>query len=195
MRVSFASMDGAADGDRYTARKYFALVEEGLIAPDERVELLDGIIVSMPPQVPLHAAGVRRVYAALRQALGNEVVLSSQLPLVASPASVPEPDVCVLRGRLEDYETQHPTTALLVVEVSDSTLIQDRLTKSRIYARAGVTNYWIVNLRDRTVEWFGEPDPMMRVYRTRGVASGAEPLPIDAFPQAAITAGELLPSS
>src|SRR4051794_32549423 len=129
-----------SDDGRYTARSYFALVEEGLIAPDERIELLDGIIVSMPPQLPLHATGVRRVDAALRTALGSDVLVSSQLPLVAGPNSVPEPDVAVLRGRIEDYETQHPTTALLVVEVSDSSLTQDRLTKSRIYARAGVTN-------------------------------------------------------
>lgn len=184
-----------AEEGRYTARSYFSLVEEGLLAADERVELLDGIIVAMPPQAPLHATAVRLVDQALRRALGPDALVSSQLPLVASSGSVPEPDLAVLPGRIADYATKHPTTALLVVEVADSSLAQDRLTMARIYARAGIPDYWIVNLRDRVVEWFGDPDVSTRAYRSSGRAGGSTRLPLAAFPDATITAGELLPDA
>jgi len=182
-----------ADDGRYTADSYFALVERGLIDPDEKVELLDGIIVAMPPQQPSHAAGVRWVDRALRRALGPDVLVSSQLPLIAGALSVPEPDFAVLPGRLEDYQARHPTRALLVVEIADSSLVQDRLTKSRIYARAGVADYWIVNLRHFVVEWYSDPDPDARVYRSSGKADGSTRLPLSAFPDVVLTASDLLP--
>lgn len=185
-------MTPANDG-RYTADSYFALVEQGLIDPDEKVELLDGIVVAMPPQQPPHATGVRWVDRALRRALGPEVLVSSQLPLIADASSVPEPDFAVLPGRLEDYLTRHPTRAFLVVEIADSSLVQDRLTKSRIYARAGVPDYWIVNLRHFVVEWYSDPDPDLRVYRSSGKSDGATPLPLSAFPGVVLTAADLLP--
>jgi len=190
-----ASMEaGSFEPCGYSADRYFALAEEGLLAPDDRVELLDGVIVAMPPQAPLHATGVRAAERALRRALGPDVLVSSQLPLLAGASSVPEPDVAVLPGRLEDYTTRHPTRALLVVEVADSSVAQDRLTKSRIYARAGVPDYWIVNLREHIVEWMGDPDPAARVYRTKGTAHGSMRLPLAAFPAVALTAAELLPT-
>lgn len=185
---SFPGSDG-----RYTADSYFALVAEGLLDPDEKVELLDGIVVAMPPQEPPHASGVRRVDRALRRAFGPDVLVSSQLPLIAGASSVPEPDFAILPGRLEDYDKRHPTKALLVVEVADSSLAQDRLTKARIYARAGVPDYWIVNLRHDVVEWYSNPDPDARVYRSSGKADGATPLPLSAFPDVVLTAADLLP--
>jgi Uma2 family endonuclease len=187
-------METGTAGERgYSVSDYFALVEEGLIAPDERVELLEGLIVAMPLHTPLHASGIRSVDRALRRVLGPDVLVSCQLSLVLGHSSVPEPDMAVLPGRLEDYLHQHPTTALLVVEVSCSTLAQDRLTKSRIYAGGGIPEYWIVNLRDRVVEWHADPDPVARVYRRSGKAEGAERLPLGAFPEVVVTAGDLLP--
>lgn len=186
-------MESGTEADRCTASRYFALVEEGLLSPDDRVELLDGIIVAMPPHAPLHAFGVRRVQRVLEAALGAGALVSIQLPLIAGDMSVPEPDVAVLRGREEDYLHCHPTDALLVVEVADSSLPQDRLTKTRIYARARIAEYWIVNLRDRVVEWFCDPDVDARVYRGVGVADGSIKLPLVSFPNAVVTADDLLP--
>lgn len=178
----------------YTATRYFALVGEGLLAPDERVELLEGIIVSMPPHLPSHANGVRIADRALRRAFGPEVVVSAQLPFVAGASSVPEPDFAILPGHLEDYATEHPTRALLVVEIAESSLAQDRLTKSRIYAKAGVPDYWIVNLRDEVVEWYSDPDRESRLYRSKGTAVGTDRLRVTAFPDAILVAADLLPS-
>ncbi|MFN2425984.1 MAG: Uma2 family endonuclease [Candidatus Binatia bacterium] len=188
-------METDSSAGPYTADSYFALVEEGLLSPDDRVELLEGIVVAMPPQAPLHAAGVRRVHRALQAALGAETLISVQAPLVAGASSVPEPDVCVLAGREVDYVARHPARALLVVEVAESSLAQDRLTKSRIYAHAQVPDFWIVNLRDRVVEWYGDPDSVARIYRRKGTAKGTDRLALAAFPDAILTAIELLPRS
>jgi Uma2 family endonuclease len=178
---------------RIPAQRYLGFVEEGLIGCDEHVELLEGIIVAMPPSAPPHAQGVRRVERVLRRVLGPDALLSVQLPLLTGSWSVPEPDVAVLRGKFEDYESAHPISALLAVEVSSHSLAQDRLTKSRIYAAAGVSHYWIVNLRDMVVEWFGDPDPLARVYRSTGVMRGEEELVLVTSAPARIRASELLP--
>jgi Uma2 family endonuclease len=166
----------------------------GSLRADERCELLDGIIVSAPQQGPLHAAGVRQALNLLLRVLGPDALFSSQLPLIVQPRSVPEPDLAILSGKNDRYWKAHPDSALLVIEVADSSVLQDRLTKSRIYAGAGVPEYWIVNLRRRCIEWFRDPDRELRVYRGRGQARGSERLTIAAFPHAELTAAEFFPS-
>lgn len=163
------------------SKAYFQLVEEGLIAPDDRVELLEGIIVSMAPQQPGHAATVWRVGGILDRLVGQRAMVRSQLPFLAGAKSVPEPDLAVVPWNEDEWSTEHPDRCLLAVEVSDSSLAQDRLTKSRIYAAAGVADYWIVNLRNRTVEWFSAPDAAARVYAASGVAAGPEHLTFTAL--------------
>jgi Uma2 family endonuclease len=171
---------------------YLGLVEAGVLGPDDRVELLEGVIVAMAPQNPPHAAGVARVYEALSGAVGRRAHLRSQLSLVLR-RSVPEPDLAVVPGSVDDYETSHPRTALLVIEVADSSLKQDRLSKAAIYAAAGIPEYWIVNLRDELVEVMRDPDPAVARYRVaRNVARG-ERLELVALPGAAVGASELLP--
>src|SRR5437016_3089145 len=115
---------------RVTAERYFALVDEGVLRPDDRVELLEGVIVSMAPQNPRHAAGTSRADYAVRAAIGNRATVRVQLPLVLSLYSVPEPDVAVVPGHRNDYDTAHPTTALLVIEVADASPVPDRPTKA-----------------------------------------------------------------
>lgn len=157
--------------------EYFALVDAGLLAPDEKVELLHGLIVSMSPQQPAHAATVWWISGRLGALVGDRAIVRSQLPLLAAVDSVPEPDVAVVALRSDGYQDAHPDHALLVVEVADSSVGQDRLTKSRIYAAADVPDYWLVNLRDRRVEWFSAPDPNASRYRQSGVAAGDEAIP------------------
>src|SRR5213593_4693496 len=106
---------------RVTAARYFDLVREGAIRSDDRVELLEGVIVAMSPQHPRHAAGVQWATEALFRAVGSRAVVRVQLPLVDGRHSVPEPDVAVVPGSRSDYVDAHPTTALLVVEVADVT--------------------------------------------------------------------------
>ncbi len=179
----------------YTAEQYLRLVEDGLLTEEDRVELLEGVIVAMTPKNPPHDTGVTRVQYALMRALGDRAVVRGQCTLHLSGRSVPEPDVAVVPGRLADYEHSHPRDALLVVEVSDATLRMDRLSKSRIYAAAGVPEYWIVNLRDGQLEAHLIPDRETARYGEVRVIRRGEPVTLVAFPDVTIDVAALLPET
>src|SRR6266446_7761345 len=163
---------------KYTSEAYFGLVDGRVLHPDDRVELLEGVIVAISPQNPPHASAIAQVDDALRGAIGKRAVVRVQSPLITGPYSVPEPDVAIVPGRLADYYTAHPTTALLVVEVADSSLLQDRLTKAAVYASASIPEYWIVNLRDDCVEVFRAPEPALHRYAQATVAHRGERLDV-----------------
>jgi Uma2 family endonuclease len=148
----------------------------------------------MSPQSPHHASGVWRAQRALAAAVGDRAVVRAQSPLLAGHHSVPEPDVAVVPGGGADYERVHPTTALLVVEVADSSLLQDRLTKAAIYAAAGIPELWIVNLRDGWVEVAHTPAPATRRYTTAFVARRGERLGILALEDSSVLVDDLLPA-
>jgi Uma2 family endonuclease len=175
-----------------TVAHYLGLVDAGVLGPDDRVELLEGVVVAMAPQNPPHAAGVARANLAVLEVLRGRAHVRPQLSLVLE-RSVPEPDIAVVPGTADDYQTSHPRTALLVIEIADSSLKQDRLSKAAIYAAAGIPEYWIVNLVEEVVEVMRQPDPEAARYRgVRAVARG-ERLELVALPGAALDAAELLP--
>jgi Uma2 family endonuclease len=181
------------DETRYTVERYFELVETGVLHPDDRVELLEGVIVAMSPQSPRHASTTRRISRVLTNLIEDRAVLSVQFPLIAGSFSVPEPDIAVIPGRESDYENAHPTTALLIVEVADSSLLQDRLTKAAVYAAAGIPEYWLVNLRDDGIEVFRAPDrKTARYLETRTLRRG-EQIDLVALPDAKVSVSDLLP--
>jgi Uma2 family endonuclease len=187
--------DTAASLGHYTVDRYFELGECGILAPDDRVELLDGMVIAMPPTSPLHDNAVHRILYVLLQRLGFQIIVRGQSTFVVGNDSAPQPDIAVCPGNSETYENRHPTRAHLLVEVAVSSLPQDRLTKSAIYARAGVPCYWVVNLRDRCVEVYREPDRFKSEYRSVTRATGSEVLTIDEFPDVKFEAAELLPSA
>lgn len=190
--VPFMASPALGEG-RVTRARYWQLVRDGTIGPDDRVELLDGVIVAMSPQSPSHAGVVRKLTQWLAAAVGTRGSLQVQLPLDLGDTTVPEPDVALVSGRPEDYMTAHPTTALLVVEVADSSLLQDRLTKAPLYAAAGVPEYWLVNLRDPCVEVYRQPLAHERRYaETRLLRPGDGLAPL-AWPGVAIAVEEILP--
>ena len=131
--------------------------ELGLFRPDERVQLLDGEIVTMTPQNSPHAAAIGKTERVLARVFGDAYWIRIQMPIVLDPDSEPEPDVAVVSGTPADYVQEHPRTAELIVEVSDSTLALDRERKALFYARVGIPEYWIVNLPDRCLEVHREP--------------------------------------
>jgi Uma2 family endonuclease len=141
----------------WARQEYDRLTEAGILAPDERVELLEGEIVTMTPQHGPHAASIGLAESALRRAFGSAHWIRIQLPLIVDPDSEPEPDLAVVSGSPRHYVSEHPRTAVLVVEIADSTLERDRVYKSPIYARAGIPEYWIVNLADRCLEVYRDP--------------------------------------
>jgi len=143
---------------RWTREDYNKMASAGLFTPGERVELVDGEILRMTPQGSVHATFIQLVYDELRLAFGPAFSIRMQLPVALSPDSEPEPDVAVVSGTALNYLHAHPATALLIVEVSDTTLEYDRRRKGSLYARAGIRDYWIVNLIDRCIEVHREPN-------------------------------------
>jgi Uma2 family endonuclease len=133
--------------------EYDQLVDRGFLI-DEKVELLHGALVMMSPQKPRHAETTDRIEDWLRS-VARRARVRVQKPLAASEDSEPEPDIAVVPRA--DYSTFHPSKALLIVEVSDSSLRLDRKVKTAIYAAAGVPEYWVVNLRKDVIEVFWSP--------------------------------------
>lgn len=134
--------------------EYDRLVEAGAFG-QERVELLDGVLVAMSPQDPLDADAVQWLARLISRSIGKEFDLRSQLPIAAGEASEPEPDLAIVpAGR---YRDAHPVDALLVVEVARSSQLLDLGPKARVYAAAGVSEYWVVDLTAPEVVVHGEP--------------------------------------
>jgi Uma2 family endonuclease len=142
---------------RWTYQEFERLGDLGFFR-DQRVELIAGRIVRMAPQRDVHAAAVGLAHLAVVRAFGEGFWVRMQLPLQIDRWSGPEPDISVVVGGPRDYVgTGHPKTALLIIEVSDTTLRFDRQRKAAIYAKAGIADYWLVNLIDRQVEVYRNP--------------------------------------
>ncbi|HZY90430.1 MAG TPA: Uma2 family endonuclease, partial [Gemmataceae bacterium] len=133
----------------WTREEFYRMAEFGWF-DGQRAELIEGEVMVLRPQNWPHASTVDRAAEALRLALPAGFWVRAQLPLSLGTSSDPEPDVSVVLGHRSAY-SGHPTGAVLVVEVSDSSLDYDRTRKASLYARAGIGDYWIVNLLDRQV--------------------------------------------
>ena len=133
------------------------LIELGILHEDEPVELLGGEMVVREPQASPHATSVQLVAQALQRAFGPGWTVRSQLLVALDAEPEPEPDACVVPGAPRDYPAHHPTRPVLIVEVAQESLGSDRALKAGLYARAGITDYWIVNLRESAVEVYREP--------------------------------------
>ena len=143
---------------RWRRVEYDRLVDLGMFV-GERLELLDGLLVVREPQGSPHAAIVAHIGQALASAFGPGWHPRLHSPLALDDDSEPEPDVAIVAGGPRDYIGAHPSTAALVVEVADSSLRLDRRLKGGLYARAGLRDYWIVNLVRRVLEVHREPEP------------------------------------
>lgn len=174
-----------------SVEEYHRMIEVGIFDEDEHVELLEGVIVTMTPHSPAHAHCIRWLTSFLARTLGEEYAVGVQLPLTLGQRSEPEPDLAVVKATAASRD-RHPETAVLVVEVARESLRQDRKVKGALYARSGVPEYWIVNLQDRVVEVFSDPDAATGAYRrTRTVPSG-QTLASEALPQVSFPVAELL---
>jgi len=177
---------------RFTVEQYERMVEAGVIRPDERVELLDGEVVEMPPIGPPHASRVDRCNAHLGRVLGSGVIIRVQSPLRLSDLSMPEPDITVLRHRDDFYGARHPTVAdvLLLIEVGDTSARFDREVKLPLYAAAAVHEVWLLDVTAGAVSVFREPGPTG--YQTLGTAHHGDLLRPTAVEGAVVAAADLL---
>jgi Uma2 family endonuclease len=143
---------------RFSVDQYQRMIEEGILGPDDRVELLAGYLVEKMPHNPPHDGTVGRVDRRLMRLLPDEWLLRVQSSIVLV-GSQPEPDLAVVRGPEETYFERHPEPRdiALLIEVADSSLLEDRRKKGPIYAQARIALYWIVNVKDRSIEVYTQP--------------------------------------
>ncbi len=143
----------------WTRADYDRLIAEGAFDHREPVELLGGVLVACEPQGSYHFTTIALAAHALEQALGPGWTVRQQAPITLDDESEPEPDLAVVRGEPIDFLDAHPARPALVVEVADTSLELDRGLKGALYARAGLPEYWIINVRDRCLEVHRTPGP------------------------------------
>ncbi len=180
----------------WSKEEYYRLGDLGFFM-GQKAELITGTILVAGPQKPRHYAAVDRVGRVLDKVLGPSCWVRTQAPLDLGLVIEPDPDVSVVAGHRNDYSA-HPTAALLIVEVSDSTLAFDRRSKACLYAAGGIADYWIVNIRDNQLEVFRDPvtdpsQPHGHTYNNSFVLTGADNVTPLAFPGVTIPVADLLP--
>lgn len=181
---------------RLSIEQYHRMIEADVIGPDDRVELLEGLLVAKMGKNTPHILATDLIPLVINPALPAGWYLSNQNPVtLTTSSSEPEPDAKIVRGHPRDYRDRKPGPGdvAVVIEVSDSTLRFDRTVKKRIYARDAVPFYWMLNLVDNRLEVFSEPEGAD--YRTHEVfgPEDAVPLILDGREVARIAVKDLLP--
>jgi len=175
----------------FSVAEYHRMVDAGILTEDDRVELLEGVIVLMSPQKEPHAQAIEVLTEALVLKVSGRYRVRPQLPLTLGDSSEPEPDLAVVPLPEPGAPALNRRAALLVIEVAGESLRKDRLAKSRIYARAGIPEYWIVNLEERCIEVSRDPDAEAGVYRASSKASPGDELRSSAVDGVAVTVADL----
>jgi Uma2 family endonuclease len=183
---------------RFSRVEYEKLIELGVFRPGEAIELIGGALVVAEPQGAAHYTAIRKTARALEAAFGPGWDVRTQGPIGLDDESEPEPDIAVVPGSPDDYGRAHPSRPVLTVEVAESSLALDRRHKGSLYARAGLPDYWVLNLVDQVLEVYREPTPDptapfgWRYARSEvfGVATRVAPL---AAPGSSIPVSRLLP--
>jgi len=144
---------------RITVDEYYRMAEVGLLAEDARVELIEGEIIDMAPIGSRHGAVVTRFDRLIQRAAGDRAIVRVQLPVRLSRSSEPQPDLALVKPRVDFYESGHPSASdtLLIIEVSETTLRYDCEVKVPLYARHGVPEVWIVDLKGRRLHFYRSP--------------------------------------
>ena len=180
---------------KFTAAEYFRMAEKGILDEQERVELIDGEVLLMPPMGPEHFSGImrhNRVFGRLA-AVADRFSLLVQSPLGLDEYTAPEPDLALLEFRVDDYWMRRPGPAdtLLVIEVAKSSLAYDREVKAHIYGRAGVPETWVLNLPEDCIERFTAPGP--QGYARHEILRRGDKVSPVSLPDLELAVDELLP--
>lgn len=178
---------------RISVVQYEQMIRCGVFTENDRVELIRGFLVDKMPIGPLHSACLTRLNKALQEHLGGRAVIRTQDPVVL-PDSEPEPDISLAEPRVDYYASGHPqaTELFAVVEVSDSTLDFDRDEKLPMYADGAIPEYWIVNLIDRQIEVYRQPQ-RSGTYASRIIAIAGDEIELLAFPGVRFAVADILP--
>jgi Uma2 family endonuclease len=179
---------------RFTVAEYHKMIEGGVFAEDDHVELLQGVVIKMSQKGKRHSAAANRASKMFIKLLGDSAIVSNQNPILLDDNSEPEPGIALLAPQEKEYADRLPQPAdiLLILEVSDTTLKFDRETKSVMYAQVGIKHYLVMNIGTRERIDMREPSP--EGYRSYKTLRADESFNLVPFPDLTINVGELLPS-
>jgi Uma2 family endonuclease len=185
------AVEVAATRRRFTRAEYYRMAEVGILRKHDRVELIRGEIVEMSPIGRRHKAFVGNLAQLLIVRLTGRALVWVQSSIVLAADTEPEPDVSVLRSRPVPYKEReaHAEDVLMLIEVADSSLAYDRSTKLRLYAEAGIPEYWVVDCAAETVEVYRSPGP--EGYRDVSRVAGTATVRLHAFPDVELTTTEI----
>jgi len=193
-----AIVDSEPRTRRFTRTEYETLIDLGVFQPGEAIELIGGELMVAEPQGAPHYTAIRKTAKALEAAFGPGWEVRTEGPIGLDDESEPEPDVAVVPGAPDDYARAHPSRPVLTVEVAESSLALDRQRKGSLYARAGLPDYWVLNLIDRVLEVYREPvadsaAPFGWRYGRREVLDASARAAPLAAPGSSIPVSQLLP--
>jgi Uma2 family endonuclease len=190
-RRHIMAVEVAATRRRFTRKDYYRMVEAGILRARDRVELIEGEIIEMSPIGPRHSAFVDNLTRLLVRRLPDDAIVRVQGPVALADDTEPQPDLTVLRRRAVAYKDREAWAedAVLVIEVAESSLAYDRITKRRLYAQAGIPEYWIVDCGAETVEVYRTPGP--DGYGYVHLVTGAATLAPEAFPDVELSTTEI----
>ncbi|WP_448541029.1 Uma2 family endonuclease [Roseiflexus sp.] len=197
-RLALAMTIPGAPVWRLSLEQYHRMIQTGILTDDDPVEFLEGLLVTKMPNNPPHSLATHLTRDALARVVPAQWYVDAQEPFTTAD-SEPEPDVLVVRGERRQYHDRHPQAqdVALVVEVADTTLQRDRTLKKRMYARAMIPVYWIINLVERTIEWYAQPfaaeGEADYAQRQEVAEDGTIPVVLDGVEVACLPVRDLLP--
>jgi Uma2 family endonuclease len=176
---------------RLDVNDYYLMAEAGILGEDDRCELIEGEIIDMAPIGSEHASTVVRLSRLLTRSVADQAIVTVQNPVRLDQRNEPQPDIALLRYREDFYRDAHPGPAdvLLIIEVADSSARYDREIKLPLYARHGIPEVWIVDLRQRLVDIYRQPDES--AYRETRTATGSDSVSPLALPECRVTVSTL----
>ncbi|BAQ66186.1 hypothetical protein GM3709_2951 [Geminocystis sp. NIES-3709] len=135
------------------------MAEVGIFTDDEKVELIDGQIITMSSQSSFHAAAIRRTDRLFDKLFKENVIIQKQLPIIVNDFSQPEPDIAIVKYDPLDYDDRHlnVTEVYLIIEIADTTLKTDLEVKRQLYASANIPEYWVLDLKQRQLHVYRQP--------------------------------------
>jgi Uma2 family endonuclease len=178
-----------------TSVEYYQMMESGIIREGERVELISGQIFTMAAKGTRHTLSTRKLFKHLLALIGDRADVQSQDPITLPNNSEPEPDIVIAKLRSDDYVNSHPVPAdiILLIEVADSSIKFDRETKAPLYAAAGITEYWIVNLIDDRLEIYRQPEG--DIYTSIEIITPPRSISLPQFSDITLNIGNFFPAS